>query len=195
MPKCKICGARINDGAIACPSCGAKVSATGATAGTVRFAPPASAPLTRTVCPSCGTEIEGEHRFCPQCGTSLEENNEQQSMPESSSVGAYASGNSYAVSPEEQARMDADSWRGKCGYCSYWNLETTGLYKPEFDGKAYFSCFALDVLFIGGILFLEGFGWKILNWIMLLACLITPVICFILEKNIYLYYFKLKRII
>lgn len=185
MAKCTICGARINDGAIACPSCGAKVSATGATAGTVRFAPPASAPLTRTACPSCGTEIEGEHRFCPQCGTLLEENNTQQSIPVSAPVKAYPAGNSYAVSPEEQARMDADSWRGKCGHCSYWNLEDAGLYKPSFHARDFFSSLILSIALIWGIFNIEGFGWKLVFWTLLIFFLITPLILFILEKNIF----------
>lgn len=83
MSKCKICGARIEDGVAVCPSCGAKVaggvaspstSAGGPTATTGISAPARpSSPVIKTSCPSCGAEVIGEHRFCPQCGVNLKE--------------------------------------------------------------------------------------------------------------------------
>ena len=84
MPKCKICGARIEDGVAVCPSCGAKVvsssaEAAGTNAGTgtsVDLAKPRVSSTTqviKTTCPSCGAEVIGEHRFCPQCGVNLKE--------------------------------------------------------------------------------------------------------------------------
>lgn len=68
MSKCKICGARIEDGTAVCPSCGAKVA--GGTAGQGTTAP---ASMIRTTCPSCGAEVIGEHRFCDKCGANLKE--------------------------------------------------------------------------------------------------------------------------
>ena len=43
-----------------------------ATAGTSATARP-SAPVIKTTCAHCGTEVIGEHRFCPQCGVNLKE--------------------------------------------------------------------------------------------------------------------------
>ena len=68
MSKCKICGARIEDGTAVCPSCGAKVAD-----GTAGQSTIASASMIKAVCPSCGAEVIGEHRFCPQCGGNLKE--------------------------------------------------------------------------------------------------------------------------
>ena len=89
MPKCKICGARIEDGISVCPSCGAKVISNGtgaagtnaatagvtraAAAGTVRPRVSSTTQVIKTICPACGAEVVGEHRFCPQCGVNLKE--------------------------------------------------------------------------------------------------------------------------
>lgn len=68
MPKCKICGARIEDGTAVCPSCGAKVADGTAGQNTI-----ASTSMIKAVCPSCGAEVIGEHRFCDKCGANLKE--------------------------------------------------------------------------------------------------------------------------
>lgn len=92
MPKCKICGARIEDGVVVCPTCGAKVEGntlgtggSGTTSGTVK--PRISSPTqtVKTTCPSCGAEIVGEHRFCPQCGVNLKEAAEEKPRQQTSS--------------------------------------------------------------------------------------------------------------
>ena len=68
MSKCKICGARLEEGIAVCPSCGTKVGNNSAEA-TVT----ASADVQKSTCPSCGTVVVGEHRFCPQCGSNLKD--------------------------------------------------------------------------------------------------------------------------
>ena len=83
MPKCKICGARIEDGIAVCPSCGAKVVSSSAlpaagtnanvAAGTVRPRVSSTTQVIKTTCAHCGAEVIGEHRFCPQCGVNLKE--------------------------------------------------------------------------------------------------------------------------
>ena len=83
MPKCKICGARIEDGVAVCPSCGAKVVSSRAmpdagtnadvAAGTVRPRVSSTTQVIKTTCAHCGAEVIGEHRFCPQCGVNLKE--------------------------------------------------------------------------------------------------------------------------
>lgn len=83
MPKCKICGARIEEGTAVCPSCGAKVASSSAvpatgtnadmTTGTTKARVSSTTQVIKTTCPSCGAEVIGEHRFCPQCGVNLKE--------------------------------------------------------------------------------------------------------------------------
>lgn len=68
MEKCKICGAKLNEGTSVCPSCGANV--TDGTAGQGTTAPVS---MIRTTCPSCGAEVIGEPRFCDKCGANLKE--------------------------------------------------------------------------------------------------------------------------
>lgn len=80
MPKCTICGARLAEGTAICPTCGAN-TARGITGGTASprasagttTAPATSATITRSICPHCGAEIFGEHRFCDKCGRNLKE--------------------------------------------------------------------------------------------------------------------------
>ena len=106
MAKCKICGARLEDGAAVCPSCGAKVAAAGAwgnaaasqtapvgAAAPVRAAsnsqptafvgaatPQPASPVQKGSCPSCGAVIIDEHHFCPRCGVNLKEAAEEQRL-------------------------------------------------------------------------------------------------------------------
>ena len=67
MPKCKVCGYRLNDDMTKCPMCG--VTAGSTIAGEISE----NADLTQYKCPSCGEMIVGEHRFCPNCGVNIKE--------------------------------------------------------------------------------------------------------------------------
>ena len=66
MSKCKVCGARLEKGAVVCPVCGADV---GSTAVPQHIKGNATLPVGK--CPSCGQDVIGEHRFCPSCGVEL----------------------------------------------------------------------------------------------------------------------------
>ena len=67
MLKCKVCGFRLTDGMKKCPMCGAMPGST--KAGELLNA----AHLPKYLCPSCKTEIVGEHRYCPACMKELSE--------------------------------------------------------------------------------------------------------------------------
>ena len=67
MPKCKVCGYRLNDDMTKCPMCGATAGST--IAGEISE----NADLPQYKCPSCGEMIVGEHRFCPNCGVNIKE--------------------------------------------------------------------------------------------------------------------------
>ncbi|MBR6295695.1 MAG: zinc ribbon domain-containing protein [Treponema sp.] len=67
MPKCKVCGFRLNDGVTKCPMCGAMAGST--VAGVISE----NADLPHYKCLSCGELIVGEHRFCPNCGVNIKE--------------------------------------------------------------------------------------------------------------------------
>lgn len=67
MPKCKVCGYRLNNDMAKCPMCGAEAGST--IAG--EFSENADLPQYK--CPSCGEMIVGEHRFCPNCGVNIKE--------------------------------------------------------------------------------------------------------------------------
>ena len=67
MPKCKVCGYRLNDDMAKCPMCGAEAGST--IAGEISE----NADLPQYKCPSCGEMIVGEHRFCPNCGVNIKE--------------------------------------------------------------------------------------------------------------------------
>ena len=70
MPKCKLCGTRLAEGAAKCPVCGASVSENGeATSASVME----NINLPTYKCPSCKADIVGEHRFCPSCGINLQD--------------------------------------------------------------------------------------------------------------------------
>lgn len=83
MPKCKICGTRIDIGTAVCPSCGAKVVSSSAVpdaginanaaARTAKARVSSTTQVIKTTCAHCGAEVIGEHRFCPQCGVNLKE--------------------------------------------------------------------------------------------------------------------------
>ncbi|MBP5175581.1 MAG: leucine-rich repeat protein [Treponema sp.] len=65
MPKCKVCGFRLNDGVTKCPMCGAMAGST--VAGEVSQ----NLNLQKYACPVCKEQIIGEHRYCPSCGADL----------------------------------------------------------------------------------------------------------------------------
>ena len=67
MPKCKVCGTRLAEGAVKCLACGAAPGST--TAGTVS----SGTNLQESVCPACNAQILNEHRYCPSCGADLKE--------------------------------------------------------------------------------------------------------------------------
>jgi len=53
------------DNLIACPSCGAKISAN------AKFCPECGKALGSKFCPECGAKISGNAKFCPECGKKL----------------------------------------------------------------------------------------------------------------------------
>ena len=65
--KCKVCGFRLNEGIPKCPMCGAMRGSLQAG----KIDPDSN--LFRYFCPSCKTEIIGEHRYCPSCMKELSE--------------------------------------------------------------------------------------------------------------------------
>ena len=67
MLKCKVCGFRLADGMKKYPMCGAMPGSTkaGELLNTTH--------LPKYLCPSCKTEIVGEHRYCPACMKELSE--------------------------------------------------------------------------------------------------------------------------
>ena len=67
MPKCKVCGYRLNNDMTKCPMCGAEAGST--IVGEISE----NADLPQYKCPSCGEMIVGEHRFCPNCGVNIKE--------------------------------------------------------------------------------------------------------------------------
>lgn len=67
MPKCKVCGYRLNDNMTKCPMCGATAGST------IASEISENADLPQYKCPSCGEMIVGEHRFCPNCGVNIKE--------------------------------------------------------------------------------------------------------------------------
>ena len=67
MPKCKVCGYRLSEGVTKCPMCGATAGST--IAGEI--SPELNLP--KYFCPSCNSQILGEHRYCPSCGIDLKE--------------------------------------------------------------------------------------------------------------------------
>jgi len=67
MAKCKVCGYRLGDGVTKCPMCGAIAGST--VAGEI--SPELNLP--KYFCPSCNSQILGEHRYCPSCGVDLKE--------------------------------------------------------------------------------------------------------------------------
>ena len=67
MPKCKVCGYRLGDGVTKCPMCGATAGST--VAGEIS----PKLDLPKYFCPSCNSQILGEHRYCPSCGIDLKE--------------------------------------------------------------------------------------------------------------------------
>ncbi len=63
---CPVCGRGFNPGTTNCPEHHEELVPASA------FAARAPAPvITRAVCPMCGTQFEGEHRFCGECGAAL----------------------------------------------------------------------------------------------------------------------------
>lgn len=67
MPKCKVCGYRLFEGVTKCPMCGATAGST--VAGEIS----PELDLPKYFCPSCNSQILGEHRYCPSCGIDLKE--------------------------------------------------------------------------------------------------------------------------
>lgn len=67
MAKCKVCGYRLGEGVTKCPMCGATAGST--IAGEI--SPELNLP--KYFCPSCNSQILGEHRYCPSCGIDLKE--------------------------------------------------------------------------------------------------------------------------
>ena len=67
MAKCKVCGYRLGEGVTKCPMCGAIAGST--VAGEI--SPELNLP--KYFCPSCNSQILGEHRYCPSCGVDLKE--------------------------------------------------------------------------------------------------------------------------
>ena len=67
MPKCKVCGYRLSEGVTKCPICGATAGST--VAGEIS----PEMDLPKYFCPSCNSQILGEHRYCPSCGIDLKE--------------------------------------------------------------------------------------------------------------------------
>ena len=67
MPKCKVCEYRLSEGVTKCPMCGATAGST--IAGEI--SPELNLP--KYFCPSCNSQILGEHRYCPSCGIDLKE--------------------------------------------------------------------------------------------------------------------------
>lgn len=164
MPKCKICGARLAEGTTICPTCGANVAGS-----------PRGGICDGTASPraSEGTPV------APVTSTTV--------TPESSPVETYAAGNSYAVSPEEQALMDADSWRDKCDYnvTGGWYLKEAGLYKQHgFDVAEFFTVLALVAVSIWFILGQDGEG-VFIGWALLVMLIGSSIISFISRKNIF----------
>ena len=106
MPKCKICGARLAEGATRCLSCGANVgggTTVSATATTTAAKPTGSAPKqffsqVSGRCPSCGEMFMGEHRLCPKCGMDLQ-----------GAKGGDASTNAYSAKPSASFESKIES--------------------------------------------------------------------------------------
>ena len=67
MSKCKVCGYRLGDGVKKCPMCGTVAGSTV----TGELSPELDLP--KYFCPSCNSQILGEHRYCPSCGIDLKE--------------------------------------------------------------------------------------------------------------------------
>ena len=65
--KCKVCGFRLGNDMRKCPMCGAVAGST--VAG--ELSPELD--LHKYLCPSCNSQILGEHRYCPSCGIDLKE--------------------------------------------------------------------------------------------------------------------------
>jgi predicted amidophosphoribosyltransferase len=63
---CPICGRGFNPGTTSCPEHHEDLIP--AAAYTARAATPI---CTRAVCPLCGAQFEGDHRFCGECGAAL----------------------------------------------------------------------------------------------------------------------------
>lgn len=199
-----------------CPVCGTNVVSTEATrtdagtavgagansgmraaAGTTKTSVSSTTQTMKTTCPSCGTEIVGEHSFCPKCGVSLEENEgtEQQIIQERSSPAetyasasnyavnsakAYNTENSYTVNPAEQAHMDADRLRAECDCVTgRWCLKNTGLYNR--------SAFDIGSIFLGiiGIAFGKFISSRFVLFLGL-VCILSPFFeAFFSGKNIF----------
>ncbi|UTC64136.1 leucine-rich repeat protein [Treponema sp. OMZ 788] len=75
--KCKVCGFRLADGTAKCPICGAMPGST--KAGNIAE----DVNLPRYFCPSCKTEIIGEHRYCPSCMKDLSQTIKKAEVQES----------------------------------------------------------------------------------------------------------------
>lgn len=80
MPKCKVCGTRLAEGAVKCLACGAAPGST--TAGTVS----SGTNLQKSVCPACNAQILDEHRYCPSCGADLKEAAARATVPAPNSM-------------------------------------------------------------------------------------------------------------
>ena len=77
MNKCPICGEELEDGAVFCTNCGAKLSVECPKCGKVLksgaiFCSGCGANLAEltkpTACPNCGAELEDDAQYCDQCG-------------------------------------------------------------------------------------------------------------------------------
>lgn len=69
---CKVCGARIAEGAVFCMSCGAKIGAEEVEDAEVDDE-------TIRKCPTCGAPVDEDSVFCMACGTKLEDNTDEYS--------------------------------------------------------------------------------------------------------------------
>ncbi|MBP5175580.1 MAG: leucine-rich repeat protein [Treponema sp.] len=97
MPKCKVCGFRLNDGVTKCPMCGAMAGST--VAGEVS----PDLDLPKYTCPACHAQLIGEHRYCTSCGADLKNAAEtvQENVTNASSANLSATANVTASGLKE----------------------------------------------------------------------------------------------